>query len=147
MAEPSVRALRNAVDRANVWVRDVSRELESGDIEEAYAVLAAVLHTLRDHLSMEEAAQLGAQLPVLIRGVYYQNWTAGPRWTSERKREQFFQRVADSLGNRAWGVSVEEGVRAVFRVLARRVSDGEIKDVVHMLPHELRELWPLDHAA
>jgi uncharacterized protein (DUF2267 family) len=32
--------------------------------------------------------------------------------------------------------------RAVFTVLARRVTEGEIEDVKHVLPAEIRSLWP-----
>jgi uncharacterized protein (DUF2267 family) len=33
-------------------------------------------------------------------------------------------------------------VRAVFRLLAKRVTSGEIRDVRQMLPSEVREMWP-----
>ena len=35
----------------------------------------------------------------------------------------------------------EQVVRAVFQVLAKHVSAGEIEDVKENLPHELKELW------
>jgi len=35
----------------------------------------------------------------------------------------------------------ERGARAVFKVLATRVSQGESDDVKHVLPKELRALW------
>jgi uncharacterized protein (DUF2267 family) len=31
-----------------------------------------VLHALRDRLTVEEASDLAAQLPMLIRGLYYE---------------------------------------------------------------------------
>jgi uncharacterized protein (DUF2267 family) len=40
------------------------------------------------------------------------------------------------------GDDPEPVVRAVFRVLARRVSEGEIEDVKHGLPAGIREFWP-----
>ena len=39
-------------------------------------------------------------------------------------------------------IDPEKVVRAVFRVLSRRVTAGEIADVKHLLPAALRELWP-----
>jgi uncharacterized protein (DUF2267 family) len=41
---------------------------------QSYAALGAVLHALRDRLTVEETAQLGAQLPMLVRGIFYAEW-------------------------------------------------------------------------
>jgi uncharacterized protein (DUF2267 family) len=68
-----VEAIDRSVDKANVWLKDMTTEL-GGERHEAYAALRAVLHTLRDRLTVDEAAQLGAQLPLVIRGIYYENW-------------------------------------------------------------------------
>lgn len=36
----------------------------------------------------------------------------------------------------------EEIVRAVFTLLVQRISYGEIEDVKHVLPDDIRDLWP-----
>jgi uncharacterized protein (DUF2267 family) len=35
-----------------------------------------------------------------------------------------------------------EAARAVFGVLAKKVSEGELQDILGLLPRELKELWP-----
>ena len=64
-------------------------ELDWENEHKAYLALRTVLHTLRDRLSVEEAVQLGAQLPMLIRGFYYEGWTLKQKPTKERHKTEF----------------------------------------------------------
>ena len=99
-----------------------------------------VLHALRGRLTVDEAADLSAQLPTLIRGIYYEGWKPAVVPVRERKREQFLSHVRESYKHDE-SVDVEEVVRAVFRVLTNRISSGEIDDIRHSLPTELSSLW------
>ena len=49
-------------------------QLGTGDRKLAYNVLKATLHALRDRIGPENAIHLGAQLPILVRGIYYDGW-------------------------------------------------------------------------
>ena len=66
--------LDRSVEKANIWINDVATELGTTDRHEAYRALRAFLHVLRDRLPVAETAQLSAQLPLLVRGVFYENW-------------------------------------------------------------------------
>jgi uncharacterized protein (DUF2267 family) len=59
---------------------------------QSYAALRAVLHALRDRLTIAEAAHLAARLPMLIRGIYYHGWDL-LRVPPRMKREVFLDRV------------------------------------------------------
>ena len=86
-------------------------------------------------------AQLGAQLPMLVRGFYYEGWDPTAKPLKVRHRDDFLARVEQGL--QGDGISdVEQAVRAVFRVLASRVTKGEIEDIRRVMPAEVRELWP-----
>jgi uncharacterized protein (DUF2267 family) len=98
------------------------------------------LHALRDRLSVAEAAHLGAQLPMVIRGFYYEGWHPAGQPPKEHSRTAFLARVeADA---HAPEFEAEPAVRAVFGLLAERISAGEIEDVKGLLPKPIRELWP-----
>jgi uncharacterized protein (DUF2267 family) len=109
--------------------------------QKAYLALRSVLHALRDRLTVEEAVQLGAQLPMLVRGFYYEGWTLKNKPHKERRKEDFLDHIREDFRNDVT-VNPQQVVRAVFRVLVHRVSTGEIQDVRHALPKTLQELWP-----
>jgi uncharacterized protein (DUF2267 family) len=86
------------------------------------------------------AAALGAQLPMLIRGFYYGGWHPGDKPLKERKLDEFLAHVGQEFGDGP-GAEPELVARAVFRVLARHVTAGEIERIKHVLPGEIRALW------
>lgn len=124
------------------WLDEVMEELELTDRHRAYQALRVVLHTLRDRLTVQEVADLGAQLPMLLRGVYYEGWRPAQRVRKDRKKEEFLAHVAAAF-EKSPEIYPEGVVWAVFKVLSRHVSRGEIEDVLHVLPESLREFWPV----
>ncbi len=131
--------LDRSVEKAHVWINDLADELGTDDRQYAYRVLRAYLHALRDHLSVDEAAQLAAQLPIFIRGVFYEGWDPSGTPTRDRGVDPFLRRVAREavLGGET---QASVAVSAASRVLSRHVSAGETASVLHMLPAALREL-------
>jgi uncharacterized protein (DUF2267 family) len=110
------------------------------DAHLAYGALRAVLHTLRDRLTLEEAVQLGAQLPMLIRGLYYEGWC--PRANPARTyKPEFLAAIRHQLPGPEC-MHPELLARAVLTVLSRHITPGEVCDVKANLPMELRDLWP-----
>jgi uncharacterized protein (DUF2267 family) len=96
---------------------------------------------MRDRLTVEEAVQLGAQLPMLVRGFYFEGWTLKGKPHKERHKRDFLDHIEKVFKNDVT-VSPQQICRAVFRVLGRHTSKGEIEDVKHLLPKEFQELWP-----
>ena len=129
-----------ALHKAYVWLHDVADEMGEGTTkQQAYAALRAMLHALRDRLNVDEAAQLAAQLPVLVRGIYYEGWSPSKTPLKIRHRDEFLELVRKNLG-KTDNVDPVQAARAVFSVLRKHVTEGEMKDVVDELPHEIREL-------
>ena len=131
----------HALHTTHIWLRHLMAELCWEDQHKAYLALKATLHALRDRLTVAETAHLGAQLPMLIRGFYYEGWNPAGKPVKERHIEEFVAHVRDSF-KRDEDIHPEQIVRGVFRMLAKRVSEGEIEDIKHVLPPELRALWP-----
>jgi len=107
--------------------------------QRAYHALREVLHALRDRLSVGEAVALAAQLPLLVRGVYYEGWHPAGK-PVKHHRDAFLAHLCDAL--RGLGPGGAEAVtRAVFRVLGRHVSHGGTEHVRRTLPADFRALW------
>lgn len=140
MATNSLRVFDETHHKTNVWLKDLMEELEIEDRQRAYRVLRAVLHTLRDRLTVEAAAKLGAQLPMLVRGFYYEGWHPAATPTKVRHLDEFLDRVRERLRD-APELDVERAARAVFAVVARHVTSGEVETVMHSMPREVRDLW------
>jgi uncharacterized protein (DUF2267 family) len=128
------------VQETNEWLRAIHEELGWGDRQLAYLALRATLHAVRDHLTADEGAHLAAQLPLLVRGIYYDGWDPSRVPVRERHREQFLARVAAGFEG-VPPVNPEEMARAVLQVLGTRISAGEVEDVRQMLPEAVRDLW------
>jgi uncharacterized protein (DUF2267 family) len=131
-----------AIQKSQVWLNELGDELEWDSAGGVLLALRATIHALRDRLPPGEAAQLGAQLPLLIRGLYYEGWRPAAEPWKERHRDAFLARVGHEMRAYAQQKDPEAVVRAVFRLLGRHVSKGEIEQVRHVLPAEIRELWP-----
>jgi uncharacterized protein (DUF2267 family) len=125
------------VEKTNLWLKDLADELETDDRQAAYRVLRAFLHAVRDRLTVDEAAQLAAQLPDLIRGIYYEGWDPSRTPLSYRSLDEFLRRVADEAVL-AGETEASYAATAAARVLHRHVSEGELEDVRGMLPEGLR---------
>ncbi|MCU1337192.1 MAG: hypothetical protein JWO19_2773 [Bryobacterales bacterium] len=140
MSTTGLEVFDRTIHRTNIWLKDLMQMLDFEDRHEAYHALRAVLHSLRDRLTVEEAAHFAAQLPMLIRGFYYEGWDPTGKPLKERHRDEFLMRIDEEL--RPYEINAEAAARAVFLLLANRISEGEIEDIEHVLPREIRDLWP-----
>lgn len=64
----------HTVQEANIWLKAVAEQLHFEERRHAYSALRATLHALRDRLTPESAVHFGAQLPMVVRGLYYEGW-------------------------------------------------------------------------
>jgi uncharacterized protein (DUF2267 family) len=131
-----------SLQKSQIWLNDLMRELDWQDKpQNAYLALRTALHALRDRLTVEEAVHLGAQLPMLIRGVYYEGWKLAGKPVKERHKSEFLDHIAAVFRDDDT-VDPEKVMRAFFKVLTRHISKGETENVRHLLPKSLQELWP-----
>ncbi len=128
------------VQTTNIWLKEIGEDI-GPDRQRAYHALSAVLRALRDRLTLDESAQLAAQLPLLVRGIYYDQWRPAGQPRRVRHRDEFLALVAKEIGE-IRPIDPEDAARAVFKVLDRHIARGEIEQVKHSLPAEIRSLWP-----
>jgi len=138
MTTTGVRAFDQSLETTREWLQDLQEQMGLDDEQRAFTVMRAVLQTLRDRLTIEEAAHFAAELPMLLQGVYYHGWTPKGKPEKIRSREEFLDRVAENLMRQH---DPEEACRAVFSVLERRMAPGQIEDVKSILPEPIRDLW------
>jgi uncharacterized protein (DUF2267 family) len=127
------------LETTHIWLNEICNDL-GPDKQVAWKVLSTVLHKLRDRLPINLAAHLGAQLPLLVRGVYYDQFAPDHMPSQHRSREEFIIEVAEWLSDTR-PVEPEEAIRSVFRVLSRHISEGQVNKVRDSLPKSLRQMW------
>jgi uncharacterized protein (DUF2267 family) len=131
----------STVQKSQIWLKDVMAEAGLENPHQALMALRAVLHALRDRLTPDEAVQFAAQMPMLVRGLYYEGWVPAGKPVKERRKEDFLQHIQKYFRNTP-EIDPELISRAVFRVLDQKISSGEINDIKQMMPPELRAMWP-----
>jgi uncharacterized protein (DUF2267 family) len=141
MAQSGLPALDRSLQKTHEWLKELMGELGYEDRRWAWSGLRAVLHALRNRLTTDEAVQLGAQLPLVIRGLYFEGWDSSQNPTRDRSLKDFLQHIGEDL-YRMPEIEPEPLTRAVFRLLASRITAGELSDVTHILPPPIRNLWP-----
>jgi len=135
-------SISHTVQLTQEWLRQVESNAGLANETEALSVLRAVLHQLRDRLSVEEAAQFSAQLPLLLRGIFFEGWQpAHVPDKSVKTRQDFFDAVTTRLLPHR--LPPERMVETVFAILSHHIDPGEISDVIGQLPDSLKALWPL----
>lgn len=140
MSRTSIPSFTQAAQQAQQWVNELAADLNWNE-RHAYGLLRAVLHTMRDWLSLEEAADLSAQLPLLLRGVYFEGWNPSISPVSKRSKHDFILSLTKRLGHDA-DVEIDKAITAVFGLLDRHISHGEIVQVRNSMKKSLRQLWP-----
>ena len=140
MTHTGITKFSRAAEQAQAWVNELADDLSWSDAR-SYLLLRSVLHALRDWLEPEEMADLSAQLPLLVRGIYFEGWRGLEPPVPDRSKDAFVGRIAADFANEPPD-DADRAIAAVFRLLDRHLSAGEIKQVRNSMKKQLRQLWP-----
>ena len=140
MSTTGLPVFDTTVQETNLWLKAIMEGLHTDDRHLAYVALRATLHALRDRLGPENAVHLAAQLPMLVRGLYYEGWRLAASQSKERTRADFLEHLRSELP-RGSAIDPNVAVRAVFGVMWEKLDLGEVGKVIDRLPEELKELW------
>jgi uncharacterized protein (DUF2267 family) len=140
MAATGLEVFDKTLQTTHTWLNEIGEEI-GPDRQRCYQALRAVLFALRDRLPPDEAAHFAAQMPLLVRGMYYDGYRPAGKPEKIRSRDEFLTKVAENLGQ-IRPIDTEDATRAVFKTLQRHVGGGELEEVKQSLPQEIRTLFP-----
>lgn len=136
--EHELEVVDRTVAKTYEWLHAVADQGQLDGTHRAYQVIRAVLHALRDRLSPDVAAHLSAQLPMLVRGIFYEGWD--PTTTPQRMSlSEFLGRVEEEAGLKGT-TEAEDATRAVMAVLWDEVGEGTMEHLMSVLPRDFAVL-------
>ncbi|HUZ09049.1 MAG TPA: DUF2267 domain-containing protein [Acidimicrobiales bacterium] len=129
-----VSVIDRTVAKTYEWLERLCRELDTEDRQHAYVILRAVLHAMRDRIGPEVSVHLAAQLPLLVRGIFYEGWDPSrtPQRLTLEELEARVEREALLKGT----AEAERAIRAVMKVLWDEFAPGTMDHVIAVLPDE-----------
>lgn len=139
MSNTGLEVFDRTLQTTHIWLDEIIADLGPSR-PLAWHVLNAVLRSIRDRLPTELVAHFGAQLPLLVRGGYYDQWSPGRTVERSRDYASFLAQIDDSLSN-SRPVNSADAAMMVFRVLSRHLTPGQIHKVQGALPEPIREHW------
>ncbi|MGK9169555.1 DUF2267 domain-containing protein [Inquilinus limosus] len=141
MSSAGLEVFDKTLQTTHIWLDELMQHEAFGpDKRFAWHALGAVLRAIRDRLPMDLAAHLGAQLPLLIRGAYYDQFRPEELPHRERTLDEFLKEISDEL-SMTRPVNYRDATIAVFQTLSKHVNRGQIEKVRHALPEEVRAIW------
>jgi uncharacterized protein (DUF2267 family) len=141
MSATGLDVFDSTIQTTNQWLNSITEELGWGDRQLAYHALRATLQAVRDRVTVDMAAHLGAQLPLLVRGIYYEGWKPAKNPVKARTREEFLKLVEERYDQRE-PVAYDDLTRTVLKTLNKHVTPGQVEGIREMLGEELKTLWP-----
>ena len=137
MSRTGVDSLDRSIERTNQWLGDVATNFDTEDRKLAYRVTRSWLHTLRDRLPVTVAAHLAAQLPELLRGVFYEGWNPS-KVPAKYDRDEYIARFAKNAQIHI--TEVQKVGHLVTSAMQKHLSDGVVSEAFGVLPADIREL-------
>lgn len=134
-----VSVFARTAHKSQEWIREMQKELKWVSGDNAYHLLRAVLQSLRDQMSIHEAAHFAAQLPILLRGTFYEGWNPQISELCGDTKDEFLKSVKTKMGPLGTPkFELESGVLVALNVIKKHISAGEMKDLTGMVEPSLR---------
>lgn len=141
MSAQGLEVIDHTVQLTHEWINELRDRLDWTSSRDALRLMRVTLAQVRDHIGHDELAQLSAQMPLLVRGMFFEGWSPSHTPIKDRSAETFVAAISDQVSEvQEW--RGPEDITAVFQTLNARISEGEIADVKANLPKHIRALWP-----
>lgn len=135
----------------NHFVNELSRDLGmENDRARAGRILRAVMYTLRDRITLSEALDMLAQLPMPLKAVFSENWKYRDKPLTIRRLDDFLKHIMDRANEMGDDTIRDEEqakmfTKTVLEHLNRYVSKGEMDDMVTMMPEEIKPVFAFSY--
>jgi uncharacterized protein (DUF2267 family) len=140
MSATGLDVFDKTLQTTHIWLDELMAEI-GPDRQVAWHVLGAVLRGLRDRIPLDLAVHLGSQLPLLVRGLYYDQWHAPGRMDGKsRSLDEFLEPIGQQFAQTR-PINARNATQAVFRILSRHVTPGQVDKVKQSLPAEVQAIW------
>ena len=142
MAEQFESAVESSVDKTNLILKDIEQAYgwPKAQRNQSYAALRTVLHLLRDRMPVQESVEFSAQLPLLVRGIYFEGWQP-ENVPIKLNRDDFLYEVRQGFPYDVEG-GPQRVVQVVLDTLRRHITQGEWDDVRDTMPDDLARIMP-----
>jgi uncharacterized protein (DUF2267 family) len=142
MSATGLEVLDKSIQTTNIWLNEISEQI-GPDRHLAWHVLGVVLRALRDRLPVDDAAHFAAQLPLVVRGTFYEQYRPSIQPEDIRTREEFVAKVAKDLTT-VRPVDPVDAIRAVFATVQAHIPEGQTAKTRASLTEDIRKLWPTE---
>ena len=139
MSANGLEVFDKTLQTTHIWLGEIMERI-GPDRQTAWKALSAVLHVLRDRLPIDLAAHLGSQLPLLVRGAFYDQFQPARQPSECDTPEEFAEAVAGAMAD-SRSMDPELAITAVFATLERHVTEGQLTKVRLALPRGIRMMW------
>jgi uncharacterized protein (DUF2267 family) len=138
MSTQGLEVIEASTQKTHEWIASIA-EAAYMEKRDAYKALRAVLQTMRDRLPMNDAVHFAAQLPMFLRGLFFEGWQPS-NVPSAMSREEFLQTVSEKIVT-DHVVDPLRITQIVFSVIMSHVGVGEMEKIKHCFPKDMQTLW------
>lgn len=139
MSTTGIDALDKSLQTTQGWL-DQIMTVVGPDRQLAWHALGAVLRAMRDRLPLDLAVDLGTMLPLVVRGIYYDQWNMRGQRNSSAGRDEFLASVAEELAL-VRPINAERAARIVLQAVERHIDPADTRRMREALPEDIRSLW------
>lgn len=146
MGVATLQSIARSLQKTDVWLNEIQERLGTDDEQLSYRALRAFFITLRDRLTADEAADFAAQLPLVLRGVYFEGYKPSRQPDAYRGGEDFLQRL-EEMGNLTGDTEASVVAQACAEVAREQMTEGAFDDATRQLPSSIRTVLGVQNAA
>ncbi|MEB8386553.1 DUF2267 domain-containing protein [Rhodobacteraceae bacterium KMM 6894] len=141
MSARGLEVIDATVQKTYEWINELKGRLDWSSDRDALRLLRVTLQQIRDRVQANESAQISAQLPILIRGLFFEGWQPHLVPLKDRSAIDLITAIEHHVGD-VMEYRGQQDIVTVFKLLNARISVGEINDIRANLPEDIRALWP-----